>query len=115
MFNIAVSVVLIYLIKKINVIIFFINNCLSVFFDPRLIIMEFMIEQMIVLWLGNISFFAHDYRYKIERTDCICRSAPSVNDHETTTRSRTILALSPRDLVQALPADIKKPRTCEAW
>jgi len=52
---------LIYLIKKINVIIiFFINKCLSVFFDPRLIIMELMIEQMIVLWLGNISFFAHD-------------------------------------------------------
>ncbi|MNX51503.1 hypothetical protein D3C86_821650 [compost metagenome] len=30
----SVSVVLIYLIKKINVIIFFVNNCLSVAFNP---------------------------------------------------------------------------------
>jgi hypothetical protein len=56
----AVSVLLIYLIKKINVIILFVKNCLSVFFDPWLVIMEFMIEQMVVLRLGNISFFAHD-------------------------------------------------------
>ncbi|CAI8711844.1 hypothetical protein EMIT0P291_110083 [Pseudomonas sp. IT-P291] len=33
MLNFFVSVVLIYLIKKINVIIF-INNCLGVFFNP---------------------------------------------------------------------------------
>jgi hypothetical protein len=32
------------------------------------------------------------YRNKIERTDCICRSFPSVNDHETTTRSPGELA-----------------------
>jgi hypothetical protein len=58
--DIAVSVLLIYLIKKINVLVFFIKNCLSVFFAPRRVIMEFMIEQVVVLGLWNISFFAHD-------------------------------------------------------
>lgn len=57
------SVLLIYLIKKINVIIcfaFFVKNCLSVFFAPWFVIMEFVIEQVVVLGLGNISFFAHN-------------------------------------------------------
>ncbi len=59
--NTAVSVLLIYLIKKINVILFFVKNCLSVLFAPWLLIMEFVIEQVVVLGLGNISFFAHKF------------------------------------------------------
>ncbi|SDV01254.1 hypothetical protein SAMN05216558_1812 [Pseudomonas vancouverensis] len=61
--GVAQSVVLIDLIKKIYLVVFrvfFIENALSVFFAPRLVIMKFVIEQVVVLRLGDIAFFAHD-------------------------------------------------------
>ncbi len=58
------SLLLINLIQIINLIIFFvirIKNALSVGFAPGFVIVEFLIKQVIVLGLGDISFFAHGF------------------------------------------------------
>ena len=61
----ACSLLLINLIQIINLIILVvvvrIENALSVRFGPRFVIMEFVIEQVVVLGLGDISFFAHGF------------------------------------------------------
>lgn len=58
------SLLLINLIQIINLIIFFvirIKNALSISFAPGFVFMEFVIKQVIVLGLGDISFFAHGF------------------------------------------------------
>ena len=61
----ACSLLLINLIQIINLIILVvvvrIENALSVRFGPRFVIMEFVIEQVVVLGLRDISFFAHGF------------------------------------------------------
>jgi hypothetical protein len=54
-----------YLIEKIEGVGFFVFvvyvvvNALGVFFSPGLVVVEFMIEQVIVLGFGDVDFFAH--------------------------------------------------------
>lgn len=58
------SLLLINLIQIINLIILVvicIENALSVGFAPVFVIMEFVIEQVVVLGFGDISFFAHGF------------------------------------------------------
>ena len=60
----AGSLLLINLIQIINLIILVvirIKNALSISFAPGFVIMEFVIEQVVVLGLGDISFFAHGF------------------------------------------------------
>ena len=62
--KLACSILLINLIQIIDLLILVvicIENALSVGFGPRFVIMEFVIEQVVVLGLGDISFFAHDF------------------------------------------------------
>ena len=60
----ACSLLLINLIQIINLIILFvirIKNALSISFAPGFVIMEFVIEQVVVLGLRDISFFTHGF------------------------------------------------------
>lgn len=60
----ACSLLLINLIQIINLIILFvirIKNALSISFAPGFVIMEFVIEQVVVLGLRDFSFFAHGF------------------------------------------------------
>jgi hypothetical protein len=72
--------------------------------------MEFMIEQVVVLGLWNISFFAHDLpKQKLkERTIYADPFPPS-----TITKQRRVHETAwrclPETKMQALPAGIKKP------
>lgn len=58
-------VVLVFLINRVKVIqviilfVFIVKNALSVYFNPGFLIVEFMIEQMVVLGLWNINLIAH--------------------------------------------------------
>lgn len=61
--DLVALILLINRIEIVQVVIFFViiivKNALGVFFNPAFFIVEFMIEQMVVLGLWNINLIAH--------------------------------------------------------